>query len=303
MGKPIDDFINIFNEESFEIEQKALKPEGWQLENNTVLQLLEKLKNTGTPLGEYVNGKFYYGIKTGFNQAFIVDRKTRDRLINKHPSSEEVLKPFLRGKDVKRWVVNNPDLWLIFTRRGIDINQYPAILNYLSQYKERLTPGIKGGRKAGSYQWYEIQDNIAYYKDFDTPKILYQEIATYQAFSWDTSGAYSNNKTFLIPDSNLFLLALLNSKLVWFFLGYITSKLQGDAFAMQTPYVSQIPIPKPTDTQDACVTEIVDKILEIKRKNPQTDTTELEREIDEIVYQLYGLTEEEIRIIEESVKR
>ncbi|MFM6673709.1 MAG: Eco57I restriction-modification methylase domain-containing protein, partial [Dolichospermum sp.] len=192
IGKPIDNFIEVLNTDSFCIEQKALKPQGWQLEDNTVLQLLEKLRKTGTPLGEYVNGRFYYGIKTGFNEAFIVDRETRDRLINEHPSSEEVLKPFLRGKDVKRWVVNNPDLWLIFTRRGIDINKYPAILNHLSQFRERLTPGIPGGRKAGSYQWYEIQDNIAYYKEFEENKIVYPNICKRNEFTWDQNNYYIN---------------------------------------------------------------------------------------------------------------
>ncbi|MDJ0658922.1 MAG: Eco57I restriction-modification methylase domain-containing protein [Crocosphaera sp.] len=198
----IDDFIAILNQDSFTLQQQDLLSEGWRLESSEVLQLLDKLRNAGTPLGEYVNGRFYYGIKTGFNEAFVIDKDTKNRLISEHSSSAEVLKPFLRGRDVKRWVINNPELWLIFTRRGIDIKQYPAILNYLNQYKDRLTPGIKGGRKAGSYQWYEIQDNIAYYKEFETSKILYQEIATYQAFAWDISGLYSNNKTFLIPDSN-----------------------------------------------------------------------------------------------------
>ncbi|MEA5535091.1 Eco57I restriction-modification methylase domain-containing protein [Crocosphaera sp. XPORK-15E] len=301
--KPFNEFISIITKNNFVMQQKDLLSDGWRLESSAVLRLLDKLRNAGTPLGDYINGRFYRGVLTGFNEAFVIDRETRDRLIAEHPSSEEVLKPFLRGRDVKRWVINNPDLWLIFTRRGININEYPAILNHLSQYKDRLTPGIEGGRKAGSYQWYEIQDNIAYYNEFESSKILYQEIATYQAFSWDISGAYSNNKTFLIPDSNLFLLGLLNSKLVWFFLDYTTSKLQGGAFAMQTPYVSQIPIPKTTDTQDAYVTEIVNKILEIKNNNLNADVSELEREIDQLVYELYGLNEEEIDIIEASVTK
>ena len=88
-----------------------------------MLRLLEKLRGAGKPLGEYVNGRFYYGIKTGLNEAFVVDRATRDWLIREHKSSAEILKPFLRGRDVKRWRVEPQDLWLIFTRRGIDINK------------------------------------------------------------------------------------------------------------------------------------------------------------------------------------
>ena len=184
----IEQFATVLHQEGLIISQENLKLDGWRLESSQVLDLLAKLRNNGTPLGEYVNGRFYYGIKTGFNEAFVIDRSTRDRLINEHPSSAEVLKPFLRGRDVKRWCVEYQDLWLIFTRRGIDIKKYPAIENYLSQYKKQLTPGM--GRKAGSYKWYEIQDNIAYWQEFETQKILYQEIATYQAFSWDDTGIY-----------------------------------------------------------------------------------------------------------------
>ncbi|MFM6267344.1 MAG: Eco57I restriction-modification methylase domain-containing protein, partial [Dolichospermum sp.] len=303
IGKPIDNFIEVLNTDSFCIEQKALKPQGWQLEDNTVLQLLEKLRKTGTPLGEYVNGRFYYGIKTGFNEAFIVDRETRDRLINEHPSSEEVLKPFLRGKDVKRWVVNNPDLWLIFTRRGIDINKYPAILNHLSQFRERLTPGIPGGRKAGSYQWYEIQDNIAYYKEFEENKIVYPNICKRNEFTWDQNNYYINQKAFIIPTDSKYLLGVLNSSVFMWLFTQLLAKLQNDFYEPSKIFMKEFPIPKATDTQDACVTRNVDKILEIKRQNPKADTTKLEREIDEIVYKLYDLTEEEIQIIEESGKR
>ncbi|MDM3846132.1 MAG: TaqI-like C-terminal specificity domain-containing protein [Aphanizomenon gracile PMC638.10] len=303
IGKPIDNFIEVLNTDSFYIEQKALKPQGWQLEDNTVLQLLEKLKKTGTPLGEYVNGRFYRGVLTGFNEAFIVDRETRDRLISEHPSSEEVLKPFLRGKDVKRWVVNNPDLWLIFTRRGININKYPAILNHLSQFRERLTPGIPGGRKAGSYQWYEIQDNIAYYKEFEETKIVYPNICKRNEFTWDNSSYYTNQKAFIIPTNSKYLLGVLNSSVVMWLFTQLLAKLQNDFYEPSKIFIKEFPIPKLTDTQDACVTEIVDKILEIKRQNPKADTRELEREIDEIVYKLYGLEKEEIQIIEESGKR
>ncbi len=163
--------------------QKTLTPDGWRLEGAATQKLLEKLRRAGMSLGEYVKGRFYYGIKTGLNEAFVVDRATRDRLIAEHASSAEVLKPFLRGRDVKRWRVEPQDLWLIFTRHGMKIDSFPAIKQHLLNYKDRLMPGVIGGRKPGSYQWYEIQDNIAYWQEFEQPKILYQEIATYQAFA------------------------------------------------------------------------------------------------------------------------
>ncbi len=291
--QPLDQFTTIVETQSFAMPQAALKAEGWQLADGTSRRLLEKLRQAGTPLGDYVNGRFYRGIVTGLNEAFVVDRATRDRLIAEHPSSAEVLKPFVRGRDVKRWTVDYQDLWLIFTRRGIDINKYPAIQNYLSQFKARLTPGILGGRKPGSYEWYEIQDNIAYWQEFERSKIIYQEIATYQAFAWDDSGCYSNNKTFLIPDANLYLLAFLNSKVIWFFLDKIAQKMAGGTFALQTIYMEQIPIPPASEADKAAIRALVQKCIDAGGKNCQ----QWEAEIDDIVARLFGLTDAERRII------
>lgn len=289
----LDDLPKVFKTKSFAMPQSELKADAWRIESPAVFALLEKLRKAGTPLGEYVNDRFYYGIKTGFNEAFVVDRETRDRLIAEHPSSAKVLKPFLRGRDIKRWRVDYQDLWLIFTRRGIDISNYPAIEKHLSQFKSRLTPGTDGGRKAGTYQWYEIQDNIAYWQEFERPKILYQEIATYQAFAWDSFGFYANNKTFLIPGSTHYLLGILNSKIVWFFLDRIALKMVGGAYAMQTPYVSQIPIPKASDADEDIIETLVQKCLDAKGQGVE----QWEAEIDDRVAHLYGLKADEMKII------
>ncbi|UIE36935.1 Eco57I restriction-modification methylase domain-containing protein [Leptodesmis sichuanensis] len=112
MGQPLEQFETVVQTQSFGMPQAELKAEGWQFADRTSLRLLEKLRQAGTPLGKYVNGRFYYGIKTGLNEAFVVDRATRDRLIAEHSSSAEVLKPFLRGRDVKRWVIDYADLYL-----------------------------------------------------------------------------------------------------------------------------------------------------------------------------------------------
>ncbi len=291
MGKAIERFESVVEQESFWMPQKELGESGWQFANDISLRLLERIRKAGTPLGEYVNRRFYYGIKTGFNEAFVVDQITRDRLIAEHPSSEEVLKPFLRGRDVKRWRVTYQDLWLIFTRRGIDIEKYPAIHNHLLQFKDRLMPGIPGGRKSGSYEWYEIQDNIAYWNEFATPKILYQEIATYQAFAWDTSGAFSNNKTFLIPNASLYLLALLNSKLIWFFLGSIVGKMAGGTYAMQTIYISQIPVLNISYNHKKLIEVITTYVLKLHNYNISAQDKLMleyfEQIINGLVYELY----------------
>lgn len=292
-GVPVENFERDFNAGSFALAQSELKPDGWRLESPVVLRLLEKLRSKGTPFGEYISGRFYRGILTGLNEAFVVDRATRDKLIAEHNSSGEILKSFVRGRDVKRWRIQPEDLWLIFTRHGIDIKKYPAIHEHLLRYKRRLTPGAKGGRKPGSYKWFEIQDNIAYWEEFKGPKILYQEIATYQAFAFDRTGAYSNNKTFLIPSDNLWLLGFLNSKLSWWFLHQVCSKLQGGALAMQTPYVSQLPIASLTNNQQKLISTIVDYILFLKDSEPSNNSRDrlmfsyFEQIIDALIYEIY----------------
>ncbi|MFM7365024.1 MAG: TaqI-like C-terminal specificity domain-containing protein, partial [Cuspidothrix sp.] len=168
------------------------------------------------------------------------------------------------------------DLWLIFTRRGIDINKYPAILNHLSQFRERLTPGIPGGRKAGSYQWYEIQDNISYYKEFEENKIVLGIFMKQATFAYDDQGFFHNNALHLIAGITKYTCAILNSQVGWYFLSSICTDLQNGYLQAYKENLEQIPIPKATDTQDACVTKNVAMIfILIKRHNPKAETRQV----------------------------
>jgi len=131
-----------------------------------------------------VDGKIYYGIKTGLNEAFVIDEATKNKLIAEDPKSAEVIKPFLAGRDIKRYETPEASRWLIFTRRGIALKDYPAIENYLLQYRERLEPKPKDwtegkwkGRKSGSYKWYEIQDAVDYYNEFEKNKVMLPDIS------------------------------------------------------------------------------------------------------------------------------
>jgi hypothetical protein len=232
-----------------------------------------------------------------------VNRATRDRLIAEHPSSADVLKPFLRGRDIKRWRVEPQDLWLIFTRRGINIKEYPAVYEHLLPFKKRLMPGVPGGRKPGSYEWYEIQDNIAYWQEFERPKIVIPAIEKTVAYAPDLAGHYSNDKTTIcVSEQFKCLLAILNSSPMWWFIRSIAATKQGGFYEFKPMYVGQIPIPSTSQADKAALEALVDRILAAKQTNPQADVTDLEREIDERIYRLYGLTPEEIRIVEESLK-
>lgn len=267
---------------------QELKSNEWTLDDPRVLRLMDKLRKAGKPLGEVVEGKFYYGIKTGFNEAFVIDEAKRAELIAADPKSAEVIKPFVRGRDVKRWTAEWAGKYLIFTRRGIDIEKYPAIKKHLEQWRDKLEPGKTGGRKAGSYKWFEIQDNIAYFEEFERPKIIWQEIAMSIGFGLAAEGVYMNNKCFFLPlpESRLrHLLPLLNSDTVKFFLGNFVSKLNGGAYALQSIYLEQLPIPSPTPTQ-------------IQALEAFTDDSRLS-ELNALVYDLYGLTLTERALVEE----
>ena len=132
---------------------------------------------------------------------------------------------------------------MIFLRRGVEIEDYPVLKAYLSQFKKQLTPGIAGGRKEGNYQWYEIQDNTAYYPEFEKPKIVYPDIAVSPQFAYDESGAYGGNTMYIVPTKEMWLLGLLNSKAVFWFYTKTSTQIRGGFVRFIAQYVSQIPIP------------------------------------------------------------
>jgi hypothetical protein len=242
------------------IEQGNLSLEGnnWNFSTISEHAILEKIKRISENLGEFVGSEIYYGIKTGYNEAFIINRQIRDRLISQDPRNAEIIKSFVVGDDIRKYQVHFNDNYLIFTRRGIDINSYPSIKAYLEQFRERLEPkpadwagGDWLGRKSGNYQWYEIQDAVDYYQEFEKPKILYPVIAKESRFAFDTAGFYINDKGFFIPRTDYYLLAILNSKVTWFILKRICSVLgdqeSGGRLELRSVFLVNLPIRNVTE--------------------------------------------------------
>ncbi len=251
----------------YTVEKTTLSPDGWSLADAKVSALLGKIKAQGIPLKEYVKGKIYRGVLTGFNEAFVIDEATKKRLIQEDPKSAELIKPFLQGRDIKRYQPPTPTRYLIFTRRGVDIKRYPAIERHLLQYKELLMPKPKNwkgkewkGRKPGAYQWYEIQDSTDYYSEFEKPKILWPEIAGDARFTFDPAGCYANNKVFLIPSEDKYLLGLLNSSLLKTFIHSVCTDLQGSSFNFSAVFVQKTPIVVP-DLKDKTRVKAKEEIL------------------------------------------
>ena len=236
----------------------------------TVLNLVEKLRKSGKPLGEYVNGRFYRGILTGLNEAFVVDHATRDRLIAQHPSSAEVLKAFLRGRDVKRWRVDFADQYLIKIESSenkkhpwsnqpeqeaekIFAKTYPAIYEYFQQFRDRL---IKR-EDQGKYFW-ELR-SCKYWQEFEQPKILYPDIYEHQSFLMDKTGFYSGNTTYFIPTKETWLCGLLNSQLIEWFYSLVSNTIRGGYMRAFSDYMKQIPIPN--NPHPELLTTIVNYII------------------------------------------
>ena len=269
---PVEQFPHVFQEAAFDVPQSELKKEGWQIEPPGKRRLLDHIRKAGKPLGEYVERRFYYGIKTGLNEAFVIDGETRERLIAEDSKSKEVIKPFLRGRDIKRWQPEPQDLWLIFTRRPFDIKRYPAIRKHLAKYRKQLEPkpdhwddkkdGPWPGRKAGSYAWYEIQDNIAYWQEFEQPKILVPAIEDGVEYAPDLHGFYGNDKTnIIVTDEWRYVLGVLNSSLSWWITKQTFSGKQGGFFEFKPMYVSQLPIPIASTVQKNLMGSVVDAVL------------------------------------------
>lgn len=214
------DLVDYVAQNEYQINPNNFNEKGWTLIDSKSHELMKKIQKAGIPLQEYIKGNIFYGIKTGLNKAFVIDEETRNKLIQEDPQSAEIIKPFLAGKDIKRYQYpDNDGKYLIFTRHGIDIKKYPAVLEYLKQFKKELMPKPKdyagdswSGRKPGSYKWYEIQDTIDYYLEFEKPRIIIPAIVKSASYTFDERGIYSNDKTSIIPVNDKYLLGILNSK-------------------------------------------------------------------------------------------
>ena len=272
--------------------QKFLSPDGTPLESPDVLNLLAKLRDAGTPLSQYVQTRPTFGLKTGGSGAFVVDSVTRDQLITAHPASVEVLKPFLHGRDIRRWQVERPDAWLIFTYRRIEINRYPAIQKHLEKYRSALS------KRAGKQKWYELPATRRNAELLTQTKLVCPNSYDHQTFAVDTDGLYCGDTCYLIPTEETWLCGLLNSRAVEWFYSQVSNQLTGDYLRARSRYMQQIPIPDLTSGQKSQIDKIVDYLIFLQGQ-PTTSSGDLahardavmlkyfERIIDGLVYESY----------------
>jgi len=193
-----EDLADVEQQHSIALFRESFEGENWSLAPSEEVAIMRKMEETGVPLGAWLaesNSYIRRGVVSGYNEAFVIDEATCNQLICEHKKSAEVIKPLVIGDDIRRYRINYRGRFLIFTRRGIKIDKYPAIRRYLESFKERLMPKPSldsdfEGRKPGDYEWYEIQDSVDYYIDFEKPKIVYPEIAKKARFTIDTFAYY-----------------------------------------------------------------------------------------------------------------
>jgi type I restriction-modification system DNA methylase subunit len=307
-----DNLKNIVDKALFTVNRRDLQSSGWNLVSSDTSLILSKIFKKGIPLGEYVNNKIFRGVLTGLNKAFVIDEETRDKLITEDPKSTEIIKPFLTGRDIKRYAPLKTDKFIIFTRRGIDIDLYPAVKKYLLQFKSELMPKPKNwskewrGRKPGNYQWYEIQDAVDYFEEFGKVKIIYPNICSRNEFTYDNNNYYTNQKCFIIARDDKYLLAVLNSRVFHFLYEMKLPKLRGGFYEPSYVFLKDFPIPEaPQETQNDLAL-LADEMLRLKKTIKEAKTSvevnALERhlitvdeKIDKIVGELYRLDENDIK--------
>ncbi len=321
-----NDKENLKNTPSFLMRQNALSTESFIFADTTLLDLRDKIEQSGTPLKDW-GIQIYRGILTGCNEAFIIPTEKRDEILkncddvqkdergmSERERTKELIKPILRGKDIKRYSYEWAGEWVINTHNGhtsfshkippIDIEKYPAIKAHLDSHWDAIVTRSDQGDTP-----YHLR-NCAYLEDFEKEKIVYGEIVQEPRFYLDNGecelgGFYAEATSFILTGEHLrYLLGMLHSKLITFAFKtfYAGGGLGESGYRYKKAFIERLPIPKITHKNQELahkITDCAERILKSKEKDPKANTQGLEQEIDALVYQLYNLTDEEIKIIED----
>lgn len=254
------------NNKTFETNQSNFSEDGYLFLDNRLQIIKEKIDIIGKPLGDW-NIEINYGIKTGLNDVFIIDKEKYNELVKKDHKNKEILVPLLRGKDIRGYEIDYKDLYLINTHNGykfdnekipeIKIDDYPSIKEYLNEFEPSLS---KRGDKGKTP--YNLR-NCAYLEEFNKEKLVYGQISNIPKFSYDNKGNIINDTAFIITGEKLkYLLAMLNSNLIWkatmlFYSGIVLSS----GIKLGKNSISKIPIIVPNQEQEEYLTNLADKML------------------------------------------
>ena len=360
--------------DEFKIDQKILNGEAWNFVNPEILNLKEKIYENGIKIKDIKDIKIKLGILTGYNKAFIIDYETKKLIEKEDFKSNEIIKPLIRGKDLKRNYIEWKGFYIIVSKYNFhnELKNYPAVLKHLQQYEIELKN--KSQVKINQHHWLELDNNPrdSYLNGFDNPKLIYPEIAPDLFTIYDENGYYLNNKCFMITSDSLnlnYLGAILSSKVVNFVFKFLGTSLQGNYYNLSKPFIKELPICFGTIEEQEKISGKAERIVknskrvmeeiytfkkwlrntfnvfklskkldqyyeltfdefkaEMKKKKVKTEKRDIftlldeefhkslgiikplqqeiektDNEIDQMVYELYGLSEDEIKIIKDSI--
>ncbi len=317
----------VVNEHYLTMSSVDLQDSGWNLVSTNEQNLQTKICQNSISLKHYVSGRIYYGIKTGLNQAFVIDEEIKNQLINNDERSNTVIKPFLIGREVKRYLLPKGQQYLIFFPKGFTNKEgknpkngwkwltenYSAVAMYLKQFQDLAT---KRSDK-GDY-WWELRA-CEYYDAFEQPKIIYPNILKRPEFTFDKGGWFTNQKCFIISSQDKYLLGILNSKLFHYLFEKNLPKLRGGFYEPSYVYLKDFPIHRiNTESTEEInwqkeIINLVDKVLELRTlKSDKKLTSDIEQiqsqilhcesKIDVLVFKLYSLDKDDIKIVEDIIE-
>jgi len=298
---------------SYALSSDALHGPTWTLINPQKQQLFGKIMSGSKKLSQVYDGQICMGIKSGATAAFTIDSTRRSEIISKNPEADEIIKPFLNGKDIRRYNIQWDDKYIIYTYHGVDIAKYPEVFEHLKLYQAQLK------WRATKQEWYELQQpQYKYVPYFEGVKIIFPDISKGVRFALDINGYYSSNTTYFIPTQDRYVLGLLNSKLAYFCFSILCAGLEGKYetyLRFFGQYLEEFPIRIIDFSNSADVARhdrmvaLVEQMLDLNKRLVATKTSHeravlarmvnaVDTQIDRLVYELYELTEEEIAVVE-----
>ena len=292
-GNSFADFVKI---NGFNYPQSYFNSKSWNLAEPKLVELQKKLESSGKTLEE-LQTKIRLGIATGSNEAFLINEDQKRKFCEKNPVNAEIIKPVLRGRDISRYSYNLPGQYILLTKNGVNVERdYPDIHEHLKSFGNKFK-----NRGAQGQHWTNLRA-CSFYDDFKKEKIVWIELSDLGRFALCNEEIYLlNSAYFLLPPPGIdakFLLGILNSTTIRFYLNLVAETSGMGTSRWINNYVKEFPIPVVNQQEQTEIIETVNRILDTKHHDSEADTTEMEKEIDKLVYALYDLTDDEIAIVE-----
>jgi Eco57I restriction-modification methylase/TaqI-like C-terminal specificity domain/Putative RNA methylase family UPF0020 len=276
----INDLAVQIQEKGYQVEKTRLGPAPWMLEPEDMMAVLAKIRERRKTLAEYVGTRPNTGIKTGLNEAFLISSAKRDALVAEHPGCADIIRPYLRGENIDRWHSEWAGEWMIALKSsqnfrwpwsdgGNDAEQvfaatYPSIYGHFKGLEDRL----RARQDQGVY-WWELR-SCTYWPEFERPKIVYQEIQFHPSYAADETGQLANNKVFFIASSDIYLLTVLNSPLLWWYNWCYLPHMKDEALSPAIYLLEHLPIAEPTDELRSSIQSVAARLVAIKREHQNT---------------------------------